>query len=69
MDFTYLGNSLAIETEGDSAHWLISMLNIKVDLVGDFGTFGCFDRLAHEEECGGQNDHHRDDEVLDVRHV
>lgn len=45
------------------------MLDVKIDLVGDFGTFGCFRSLSHEKESGGQNDHKRDDNSLDVSHV
>lgn len=45
------------------------MLDVEVDLVRNLGAFGSFRSLAEEEESGGQNDHQRDDNSLNVSHV
>lgn len=44
------------------------MLDVEVDLMGNLGAFGSFRRLAKEEESGGQNDHQRDKNPLNVCH-
>jgi hypothetical protein len=45
------------------------MLDIEVDLVGDFGTLRSLRSLAHEKESCGQNDHKRNENSLEIRHV
>ena len=47
-DETYFGYSLAIQANDNSAHRFITVLNIEIDLVGDFGAFSCFRSLTKE---------------------
>lgn len=45
------------------------MLDVKVDLVRNLGAFSSFRSLPKEEESGGQDDHQRDQNPLNVGHV
>ncbi len=65
---TCLGDGLAVQTQDNTAQRLFAMLDVKVDLVGDLGAFSSLYSLAHEQESGGQDDHKRYDDSLDVRH-
>ena len=53
----YLGNSLAIETKHDASQRFVTMLNVKIDLMRNFGPLSSLRSLTEEEESGGQNDH------------
>lgn len=44
------------------------MLDVKVDLMRNLGAFSSFRSLAKEEESGGQDDHQRDQDPLNVGH-
>ena len=42
-----------------SAHRFVAMADIKVNLVGDFGTFGCLNLLCAEESTDGDEDENK----------
>lgn len=44
------------------------MLDVKVDFVGNLGAFASGRSLPKEQETGGQDDHQRDENSLDVSH-
>jgi len=48
-------DSLSIEPNHNTTHLLISMLDIEVDLVGDFGAFHSFGGLGEEDEGEGED--------------
>ena len=55
----YLGHSLPVETYHNPSERLPIVLDIEIDPMCDFRSFGS-SRLAHKEEGSGQNDHERD---------
>lgn len=65
----YLGNSLAVKTKDNASHVLIAMLDVEVDLVGDFGTLASsLGSLSKVDEGEGQDDQHRKEDTLNGRH-
>ena len=63
-----LGDSLAVETEGDTAQLLIAVRDVEVDLVGDLGALGSFSGLREQNHAESKQDNGRSQEALEVEH-
>jgi len=63
-----LGDGLAIETHDNPAKFFISMRDVEVDLVGNLRTLCCFRSLGEEDESKSDNEHQRDDDLLETCH-
>lgn len=64
-----LGGRLAVETNDDTAEALVTVLNVKVDLVGDLGALGRGGGAAKEQHAHADEQRGRDDQPPEVEHV
>ena len=65
-----LWDSLSVETHNNATQWLVAMLNVEVDLVGDLWALaGGLGGIGEEEEGGSQDQEEGDNEALEVKHL
>lgn len=50
-----LRDSLAVETHHDSAHGLVAMANVEIDLVGDLWALDSLGSLGEDDESDGED--------------
>lgn len=62
-----LWHGLSVQSHHDAAQWLVAMLDVEVDFVGDLWAFaGGGGGLGEEEEGGGEDKEEGDDDALEV---
>ena len=59
----------AVKTHHDATHRLVAMADVKVDLVGDLGTFGSLGCLAEEKEGDGEDQENGDNKTRHCEHL
>lgn len=65
---SHLWHGLAVQTQNYSAHLLVAMLNIEVDLVGDLRPLLCLGALSKEHKDDGEDQQDADKQSLNARH-
>ncbi len=63
-----LGDGLAVQAHHDTSQGLVTMADVEVDLVGDFGTFHSLGGLREEGKGDEEDQERRDDEALHGEH-
>lgn len=65
----YLWHRATVQTHHNTSHALVAMLNVEINLLGDFGALRGFGGLREVDEAERQNDEERDEDTLNARHL